>query len=248
MRRAGLLVVAAAALLLAFEGGRIAWSDGPYRSALDARDTPVRDVPGRLEKFEESASRRPGEFTYSLRCGQIRLVRHAAGEGGDEQAGADGQLGLATAHLNRAVEAHPLDPRGRIALARALGMAGDSAGMVREVARAVLLGPRHGNVLREATALLTAEWRRTGLADLLGWALEIEAERASWSAQGPSRTAAGILATRGDQAQGDVVWVAQGRAPLLRAGAAFLARHDRDSRDSLLQLAEQIEAGAEENE
>ncbi len=238
MRRAWLLVVAAAALALAFEGARIAWSDAKYRGVLDAGDTPVRDVPGRLEAFEEATRRRPGEFTYSLRSGQLRLVRHVAGDG------AAHELADATAHLQHAVEVHPLDPRGRIALARALGLADDSAGMVREVARAVLLGPRHGNVLREATALLTTEWRRTGLPDLLAWALEIEAERAAWSAQGPSRTAGGILAARGDQAQGDVVWAANGRAPLLRAGAALLARHDRVASDSLSRLADEIDSGA----
>lgn len=211
------------ALALAVRAFHVARVDSGYVSAVGFGVPAAEDLPGRLEAYEAAAAADPGETAYAFRAGRLRLSRAFDAEGEERSA----QAAAALAHLERAVELQPLDPRVRIALSGALHLCGDDAGAVRETHTSVLLGPRHPSALSRACRIFADRWRRTRDPADLREALDVAAKLLRIGQHVSTAPLAKRLQERGALAAPDVLEAAADAPELLEAAATLV--EDRDA-------------------
>jgi hypothetical protein len=207
-------------IVLAGVAGLRAYADAAYRQGLGFTDRPAEDVPGRLASYEEALTRSPRCFTYLLRSGQIHLGRAAAG--GDDRAS---NLRLAGERIRDAVDVHPLDPRGHVALAGVLRLEGDTGAALAALKRALAVGPRHPGVQARAIAVAVDVWARGGGLDALRFALDTASLRRAWLVDAPvPGDVVASLRTRGEGAVGDLLEACGGDPARLAVAVAWTER------------------------
>ncbi len=143
-------------LALAAVAARTVRAELAYGAGLAPHADPVRDVPGRLDAYEEAADLGPGNPLYALRAGQIRLMR-----AGRSREARTTELAAAEAWFRRAVALHPVEARARAGLAQVLLARGEPDAAARESARSFRLAPRSPGVIGRSGAMFVLEWRRT---------------------------------------------------------------------------------------
>jgi hypothetical protein len=178
--RAVRLAAAAGALALASAQSRTWHAEREYERGVEAVDPrtgegaidgPTRDVPGRLESYCAAVALDPEQGIFSLRRGQIALLRAARRPA---PADAAERLDEARTSLERAARLLPFDARPHDALAHVALLSGDPEQVLRRTRTAVRLAPRRKSALDTAVTRCLWVWSRTGDPEPLAAALEAQ--------------------------------------------------------------------------
>lgn len=145
------------------------WATDP-RTGRPATDAPARDVPGRLEAYDEARSLDPSNPLYGLRAAQIEIARVARAP---RDAARDERVSRVHDRLRDVLAAAPLEGRAHDALAHVFAENGDLDGAIDRTRRSVALAKRRPSTLEVAAHRFVWGWRRTWDPDILASALDV---------------------------------------------------------------------------